>query len=164
VSPQARDYVRSARIRGTWTASDSLSGLAANSGKLDGNSVRNGQEIDLFQLTLGSHTFTVDVSDKAGNPSSVAVTFKLVADIASLRETLQRTCVLNWIERESECHDLDHMLQQAEESIQHRRFNAAKEDLNNFIKELDAKKGRGINQQAYDLLKAEALFVIGTLP
>jgi hypothetical protein len=163
-SPKIKDYVRGARLDATWTVSDSLSGLAANSGKLDGNSIRNGQDIDLFNLSLGSHTITVDASDKAGNSTSVSVTFKVVADIHSLRDTLNRACALHWIDKESECRDLDHILQDAEESIQRGKFKDAKEELNSFIKELDAKKGKGINQQAYDLLKGDALYVIGTLP
>jgi hypothetical protein len=164
MSPQAKDYVRNAKINGMWTSSDSLSGLASNTGKLDGDARRNGQAIDLFPLSLGSHTFTVDALDKAGNATSVAVTFRVVADIHSLQETFKRACDLNWIDRESICHDLDHVLLQAEDAIQHRRFNLAKEDLGSFIKELDTKKGKGINQQAYDLLKADALYVISTLP
>jgi MBG domain (YGX type) len=42
--------------------------------------------------------------------------------------------------------------------------NAAKNQLNAFINELDAQLGKHIAQQAYDLLKAAALYLINSLP
>ncbi len=42
---------------------------------LDGAAVTNGQVIDLFAMPLGSHTFTVNATDKAGNAATATVTF-----------------------------------------------------------------------------------------
>jgi hypothetical protein len=49
-------------------------------------------------------------------------------------------------------------------TIRAKHTNAAKNQLSLFIDELDAQNGNQIAQQAHDLLKAAALYLINSLP
>jgi len=163
-SPQAQDYVHTATLNVTWSASDGLSGLASSSGTLDGSAVTNGQLIDLFLLSLGSHLVVVSASDKAGNTASASVTFKVVADINSLIAATERAYALGWINKQDVYNGLMDKLNAAKAAIERGQFNAAKNQLNAFISLLDAQRGKAVNQRAYDLLKADALYVMNKLP
>ncbi len=161
-NPQAnKEYLRTATVNAAWTIGDSLSGVASQNGALDGQAVTNGQAIDLLLQPLGPHTVTVSALDKAGNPSTASVAFKVVTDVNSLMAAQARACELNWIEKKGPCGSLSAKLGAAKESIDKAKFDTAKHQLNAFLNELDALKGKGVNQQAYDLLKADALYVIG---
>lgn len=58
---------------------------------------------------------------------------------------------------------LDATLLAAKAAIRQNKPQLAKQLLNAFIRELDDQKGKAVSQQAYDLLKADALYVIGTM-
>ncbi len=163
-SPLAKDYLHTATFNITWSASDSGSGVASQSGTLDNAPVTNGQTIDLFFLSLGPHTVTVRATDVAGNSATASVTFNVVTNIDSLIAEKERVCLLGWINDPNVCKSLDAKLTEAKNAILRGQTNTAKSKLNDFISELNAQLGKAVNQQAYDLLKADALYVINHLP
>ncbi len=163
-SPQAKDYLHTATFNVTWRVTDSGSGIASQSGTLDIVPVTNGQTIDLFFLSLGPHTVTVRATDLSGNSSTASVTFNVVSNIDSLIAEKERVCSLGWIKDPNVCKSLDAKLREAKDAIQRGQINTAKSKLNDFISELNAQLGKAVNQQAYDLLKADALYVINHLP
>ncbi len=163
-SPQAKDYVHTATFNVAWNASDSGSGVASQCGTLDNVPVTNGQTIDLFFLSLGPHTVTVRATDVAGNSATASVTFNVVTNIDSLIAEKERVCSLGWINDPNVCKSLDAKLTEAKDAILRGQTITAKSKLNDFISELDAQLGKGVNQQAYDLLKTDALYVINHLP
>ncbi len=163
-SPQAKDYLHTATFNVAWNASDSGSGVASQCGTLDNVPVTNGQTIDLFFLSLGPHTVTVRATDVAGNSATASVTFNVVTNIDSLIAEKERVCSLGWINDPNVCKSLDAKLTEAKDAILRGQTSAAKSKLNDFIDELNAQLGKGVNQQAYDLLKADALYVINHLP
>ncbi len=162
-SPLAQAYLHTASVSVSWTATDTGSGVASSTGTLDGSAVTNGQSMDLFFLSLGSHTLTVNATDNAGNSASASVTFTVVADINSLIALEQRACTLSWISGDGVCNSLLVKLQAAKASIDRGQFNAAKNQLNAFMAELDAQNGKKVTQ-GFDLLKSDTVYVVSTLP
>lgn len=162
-SPLAQPYLHTTALNVTWTATDTGSGVASSTGTLDGSTVTNGRSVDLFFLSLGSHTLTVNATDNAGNTASASVTFTIVADINSLIAMEQRACALGWISGDGVCNSLLVKLQAAKASIDRGQFNAAKNQLNAFMAELDAQNGKKVTQ-GFDLLKSDTAYVISTLP
>ena len=118
----------------------------------------------LFFLSLGSHTVTVSATDKAGNANSASVTFTVKADANSLSAAVDRALALGWINKSGTADSLRSKLDAIKDAIARGQFNAAKNQLEAFINELDSQRGKAINQQAYDLLRADALYLRGTLP
>jgi hypothetical protein len=76
----------------------------------------------------------------------------------------ERACTLGWISKQGVCNSLDAKLNAAKSAIERGQFDTAKNQLNAFINELNAQKDKAVNQQAYDLLKTDALHVIDHLP
>lgn len=164
-SPSAnKEYTHTLMVNVAWTATDALSGIATESATLDGKPVMKGQPIDLFFLSLGSHTLVVNATDKAGNANTASVSFTVKADVNSLSEALDRALALGWITKSGTADSLRSKLDAIKDAIARGQFNAAKSQLDAFLNELDAQKGKAINQQAYDLLKADALYLRSTLP
>jgi hypothetical protein len=158
--PEAKTYENTETFNVAWTATDSLSGIATENGTLDGDAVNNGQLIELLLLAPGSHTVVVDAVDKADNAASASVTFDVSVDIDGLTASLEYMCELDWINKDGICNSLGAKLRAAKASIERGKLNAAENQLNAFINELEAQKGKAVSQQAYDVLKASALYVI----
>ena len=75
-APLAKAYGPLDTLTLDFSATDAPAGVASLSATLDGTAVTNGQSIVLTTLTNGDHTLTVNTVDKAGNTSSLSVTFK----------------------------------------------------------------------------------------
>jgi len=163
-SPLAQDYVHTANLALDWTVTENVSGIAVQSAAFDGAPVVSGQVVDLFFLSLGPHTLAVNAADEAGNSASASVTFNVVADIYSLIAARQRVQELGWIVKQGTLKSLDAKLNAAKAAIERGQFNSARNQLKAFLNELNAQKGKAVSQQAYDLLRADALYVISRLP
>jgi WD40 repeat protein len=163
-SPQATTYSHTATFNIGWNVAAPDSPIASQSAVLDSTPVSNGQLIDLLFLSLGAHTVKVKVTDAAGYFDNASVTFNITADINSLIAAKERTCALGWINQKTVCNSLDAKLAEAKGAIERGQFSTAKNKLNEFISQLDAQRGKAVNQQAYDLLKTDALYVIAHLP
>lgn len=162
-SPQATTYANTANFNVQWLVVDSLSGIATQKGSLDGSVVTNGQFVDLLPLGAGQHTVMVEATDKAGNANSASVQFVVtttVTDINGLIAETKRMCELGWINKPGICNSLNSKLKAAQAAIERGQLNAAKNQLEAFINELESQNGKAIGQQAFDVLKADALYVI----
>jgi hypothetical protein len=163
-APQSMDYLHSATFYLLWKPFEKGSGMDTSSTMLDGQPAANGQAVDLFFLNLGPHIVTVQASDMAGNTTTVTVPFNVVADIDSLRAVTARAYDLGWINKQSTYNNLDASLRAAEQSIDKGQYRVAKRQLLLYIIQLRLYNGKSINQQAYDLLKRDALYVLLHLP
>lgn len=77
--PSSASYSNAQSLTFTWSASDALSGIASQSGVLDGSTViANGQSVNLALLSPGAHTLLVNVTDIAGNVASASSTFSVL--------------------------------------------------------------------------------------
>jgi pimeloyl-ACP methyl ester carboxylesterase len=164
VSPQARAYTHTLTANIAWIASDATSGVASETGQLDGGAVTNGQAVDLFYLSLDPHTVVISASDQAGNSGSASQTFTVTADINSLIAATKRACDLGWINSSGTCNSLGQKLAAAQAALQRSQSNTAANQLAAFIQELNAQKDKKVNLQAYNLLIADAQYVKSTLP
>jgi hypothetical protein len=162
-SPGAKKYLHSDQITTSWIISDEISGIFSTQIQLDGVNVTNGQVLDLLDLALGTHKLVIIASDKAGNTSTQSVEFTVSASIDSLINSVQKVCDLGWISNKGICNSLQVKLNAAKDSLTRGDATTATNQLNAFLTELSAQKGKKINQKAYDLLSIDALFIINSL-
>jgi hypothetical protein len=162
-SPQAGTYPNTTTFTTTWVASDALSGIASQGGMLDGMVVQNGQTVPLLLLSAGPHTFEVQAMDKADNASQNSVQLFVTTDINGLIAAKEYICELGWINKPGVCKSLDTKLNAAKSAIARGKPETAVNQLNAFINELTAQKGKAVANRAYDLLRADALYVIAEL-
>src|SRR5512134_3884348 len=80
-APTASDYLHPASLTIDFIVTDDVAGVKVEDAFLDDVEVLNGQEIDLYTLALGAHTFTVNAVNKAGNASTQSVEFNIIATI-----------------------------------------------------------------------------------
>jgi len=167
-SPQAQNYLQTAIVPTTWDVQDDPSGsgfaTGSDSGTVDSTSVTNGQNFDLFNLLPGQHTLTVDAADNSGNQAQATISFNVVITIDSLISTTQRTCSMGWISKRSVCKNLNEILIEAGLALKHGNTSDAREKLTEYIRKLDGQKGKSVSLNAYNLLKADAKYIISTLP
>jgi hypothetical protein len=159
-SPLAQTYLHNANMTIAWTATDAISGIDSVQAQLDGDNISNNQTIDLLTLTLGNHKIPITATDQAGNTTMAEVNFTITASIDSLIAATQYACNLGWISNNGVCNSLQAKLNVAKDSLARGNKTAAKNQLNALLHELDAQKGKKVNQQAYDLLSTDAKYVI----
>jgi len=131
---------------------------------LDGVAVTSGQLIDLFDLSLGDHTLTVYAMDKAYNKSSQSVTFTVIATVASMQSSLNRLYKEGQIDNAGIYKGLSQKLNAAQMLLNKGQKAAAINILEAFIKEVTAQSGNHIDEDAADMLIADAQWVIAHLP
>jgi hypothetical protein len=163
-SPESKTYENTDTFNVNWAVTDNLSGVASEGGAIDGVAVTNGQSVVLLVFTPGQHTLEVEATDLADNAASASVVFDVTVDSEGLLAALEYMCDLNWIDKPGICNSLAAKLKAAIASIDKGNLNAAENQLNAFLNELEAQKGKSINQSAYDVLNAGALYVIENLP
>jgi 2',3'-cyclic-nucleotide 2'-phosphodiesterase / 3'-nucleotidase / 5'-nucleotidase len=140
---------------------DDESGVMTIEALLDGKAVINGQDIDLYTLALGEHTFTVKATDKAGNTSTQSVTFSITATADSLKTAVDRFYQDGSIKNKGVYKFLMDKLTAASNSTKPEVTSAY---LNSFILQVKLHSGRLIKTQAANLLIADAKWVITHLP
>jgi pimeloyl-ACP methyl ester carboxylesterase len=136
--PQPTEYLHSGSFVLDLSAYDGTSGVASIVADLDGKPVVNGQEIDLFFLTLGEHTLTVTATDYAGNSASAAVVFSVTATIQSTIADTQRAYDEGWIDNRGILNSLLHKLENAQRALDRGNVRVAINMLEAYINELEA--------------------------
>ncbi len=86
-----------------------------------------------------------------------------VVDVINLIKDKEDACNRGWISQKGICNSLDAKLNAVKASIERGEFGTARNQLNAFLNELSAQQGKAVNQQAYELLKADAQNVIDEL-
>jgi hypothetical protein len=147
-SPTKAIYENTVKLPIDWTASDSGSGIASQSATLDGSAVTKGQVIDLFLLALGGHTVAVNITDNAGNTASASASFSIGTTPESISDSIDRLLAIEAIGNAGIANSLK------------TKLDGNPNQWNAFLNELDAQRGKKISQQAYDVLKAAALYMI----
>jgi hypothetical protein len=162
-SPQAGTYANTSSFTTAWNASDVLSGIESENGALDGQSIKKGEVVDLLLISAGSHQFTVTAMDKADNSTQASVSVFVSVDINGLIAAKNKVCELGWVDKAGTCNSLGAKLQAAKDAISRGKNAVAINQLNAFINELEAQKGKAVTNKAYNLLRADALYVISQL-
>lgn len=94
------EYANTGSLILSWNATDELSGIDSTKTTtlLDGSEVEQGEEVPLYMLSLGTHTFTVSVSDKAGHVQQSNITFSTYTDLESLKNLVNLFREKSWID------------------------------------------------------------------
>lgn len=171
-SPEAKDYPRSEQLPVNVTAKDVESGVQALRTALGTTTIPNIGTIDLFFLKLGSHMLTASSTDNVGNATTSKRTFRVIATASSTISDIDRAYSLGW------------MTQVVYTSIS-KKFKAAIK-FSTFIErrtdgkpngvkvqvvvdkiliaamlfELQKYRGKGLNEQGYQLLREDILWLI----
>jgi ElaB/YqjD/DUF883 family membrane-anchored ribosome-binding protein len=143
-SPTSASYLNTTQLPITWTATDALSGVASQSATFDSVAITNGQSITLLNQTIGTHTVTVTATDNASNVKATSVTFAITVTATSLSNTIDSLLASGGITSSGIANSLKAKLPS---------------QLNAFINELNAQRGKKITESAYQTLLAAAQYL-----
>ncbi len=96
ISPRPGDYLHSQLLKLDFNVSDEGTGVAGSLTLWDGEATGN-DSIDLFFEDLGTHTFTVQATDRAGNATSTEVVLRVISTPSSTLSDVERAYELRWI-------------------------------------------------------------------
>jgi hypothetical protein len=161
--PAAIEYEHHETLTLDFSATDDLSGVYAIEATLDGESVNSGDQINLLDLGLGEHVLSVRAEDTAGNASEQSVTFTVVATIDSLQASVQILLDAGEIDNPGIARSLLAKLDAAEAAAARGNLNAADNQLNAFIREVEAQRDKSISDIAAVLLLTDAAYVRDSL-
>jgi hypothetical protein len=139
------------------------SGLAALTGMFNGQSVANGQSVDMFWWDLGQYTLTVTGEDYAGWVTTESTSIQLVATLESLSQTVQRLCQEGYITKAGICKSLLSKLNAALAAQRRGQNHTAVNILLAFQHEVQAQADKSIRSEARALLMMDSDYVIESL-
>lgn len=139
VSPTSGNYLISDLLTINFAVADSTSGVVSSTSGLDAQNIANGQTVHLYQLTPGSHVFTVAAVDDAGNRATITVSFNMIVTTASLSDLVRYFLAIGQIDNQGIANSL----------IQKLNNNA----YGAFINFLDAQAGDHISSEAAAILR-----------
>jgi hypothetical protein len=165
--PSSAEYLHSATLTLQYAVTDGGSGLDAVGVQLDGmptlagHGLGSGQVIPLLtELGLGVHVFLVDATDSVGNRASTSVSFSVVADANSLLAATASFCSSGAITSHGECNGLAAKLRAVRAALERGDRRPAANQLNAFLNQLQAQRGRTISPQAYATLRSDAQWLL----
>ena len=129
--------------------SDNLSGIddSKTTVTLDGNAYVPGTSLPLYTLTPGTHTFTVSASDQAGNTAAVTLTFTTYVDGETLKQLVTSFGADGSIDSAGIANSLLKKLESGQ--------------LQSFINEVEAQRGKHIDETAAVYLLRDASLLAG---
>lgn len=149
---------------GSGSGVKSFTALMDGSPALAGHGLLSGQVIQLLtEMSLGSHTFTVNATDNLGNSSSTSVTFTIIATAPSIENDVTQLFASGDIKNKGIENSLLHKLAAAEDAAARGNCKAAANIYNEFINEVTAQSGNGISATAAAILIADAQYIIAHL-
>jgi len=185
--PQIRDYLRSELLPIDVAAIDIESGVNSLETKLDNILIPNVSTVDLFYKTLGTHTLVASSSDNAGNATTSVNTFRVVANASSTLSDIERAYTLGWMTRSvrdsiikkfKSCYDVKKTItvvkktiivtgrndkpitKKVQEKIEKVEIIFNRRTANELLKLLDKKRGKGLNDSAYNLIREDIMWLI----
>lgn len=148
-------------VRLALTASDSVSGVASRSLRLDGMTLDTATSIPAIQLGLGPHTVEAAVEDAAGNMSKQTWTFKVNVDLETLHTWLGKLLQEGEMKNSGIRSSLEAHLRQAESQLEKGHRDQTVKHLNDMAEMIDTFKDNGnLSSKAADDLKAAVLYYI----
>lgn len=164
--PESKDYARSEQLPVDVSAQD-LSGVFTLETLIGTTTIPNVGSVDLFFLKLGTTTLTAAAVDNVGNAATTTRSFRIIATVDSTLSDIERAYSLGWMTKK--VHD-----------TLRKKFNAAVKISKvvgktkgekaqkvvdtvlaaAFLKELDKVRGKGLNEQAYQILKEDIQWLI----
>jgi len=175
--PVSKDYLHSEKIPLHSSIVDEGVGVVSSTTLFDGTPLTGTTTIDLFFQTLGFHTMIVTAKDFVGNESSSSVQFQVIATPSSTISDINRAYSLGWISKKSLRDRLIAAVRAAtfiQKVVEKKVINGkiTQTQAVQIIEKLDKilgrailfivefERGRGLNEQAYQTLKADILWLL----
>ncbi|MBI5457030.1 alpha/beta fold hydrolase [Candidatus Kaiserbacteria bacterium] len=187
-APDVRDYLRSEQLPVDVSAIDEGSGLHLLESRFDSVTIPNVGTIDLFYKSLGSHTFFASSIDNVNNESTESRTLKVIANATSTRDDISRAYSLTWMTKKiyddllkkfNGCFKEKKTLtsvtktiviagkngkppttRKVTEKITRVEIYFDKNTAKDMLKTLDKYRGKGMNEQGYQLIKEDVQWLI----
>lgn len=186
-APEIRNYLRSEILPINISAEDVESGVKLLSVAWDGATTSNPDTIDLFFHKLGEHTLTAEATDNVNNTFKYLKTLKVEANATSTRSDMFRALSLGWMTKRiyddlakkfDSCfkkktvvtnvtktitttgRDGKPMTKQITEKVSRVEIYFDKKTAQDMLKALDKYRGKGLNEQGYQLLKEDVQWLI----
>ncbi|KKT74335.1 MAG: hypothetical protein UW71_C0027G0001, partial [Parcubacteria group bacterium GW2011_GWB1_44_7] len=134
-SPQMKDYVRGDIIKINATTTDTDSGVLNFETAWDDEAILASTTVDSFYQKLGVHNFSATSNDFVGNVATSSVDFRIIATEQSIIKDIEKCLTLGWIDNKGVAN-----------SLKKKKIDKA------FPNELNAQRGKHINEQAYQIL------------
>jgi hypothetical protein len=156
-SPLAQTYLPRGAVPLAWAASDALSGIMQEQALLDGVPVSRGDELELSLFPPGSHTLQVTVTDLAGNPATLSLSFTVEASPGDPGPGPGQACRLAWVADPCSCERLLDQWDTVQAALAANQTDEARDALLLYLHLLDELRGSRLLERAYAELRAEAL-------
>jgi hypothetical protein len=147
-------YIQNERILAEWSVSDALSEIATSSG-----TVSSGSPIDT--ATVGTKTFSVTATDRAGNEKTSTVTYTVESAAQATQDII--TYLTGQGLPKGTFQSLTSKLNAAIDALNRGNTGAGKNQLTAFINEVKAQRCKVISCNLADTLVGKAQRIIGTL-
>lgn len=185
--PLAKDYLRSEQLPLAISASDAKSGILGLESRLDDVVIPNVGQVDLFFKALRSHSITASSTDMVGNATTSVRAFRVTANATSTVSDIERTYSLGWTTKKIQ-DDLKKKLNSCnvkkttitnvtkvvttvgkngkpttktvQEKVTKVEIVFDKNCAKAMLKELDKYRNKGLNEQAYQLLKEDVQWLV----
>jgi hypothetical protein len=173
VQPAATSYPHSATLTLNYLVSDgSGSGVASVAPTMDGaamladgTGLASGQAIQLLtELSIGSHTFSIDSADNVGNRGTRSVVFSIVVTADSIKDDVGQFLDANKIKSGGLAKSLLGKLNAAAAARSRGECATASNQYDAFIQELEAQAGKGVDAAAAAIMIADAQYLIANCP
>ena len=175
--PAAGNYTHSSTLTLNYTVTDgAASGLGAGSGvasftptmdgatTLAGHGLASGQAINLLtQMSLGSHTFTINAVDNVGHASSQSVAFTIIVTPDSIIQDVIQFLAAGLITQDHG-QSLLAKLEAAKAARAAGHCATAAHIYQAFINELQAQSGKHVDPTAAAIMIADAQYLIAHCP
>ncbi len=172
ISPESRDYLHSEYIQVNVSPTDEGSGVYGLEILFGTTTIPNMSSVDLFFKKLGSHTLTASSTDNVGNAATSTRTFRIIATVDSTLSDIERAYSLGWMPKKIR----DEIVKKFNAMIKISKIVEKKTDgkpkgekvqkivdkilARAMLLELQKLRGKGLNDQAYQVLKDDIQWLI----
>jgi len=172
VQPAATQYVHSATLILSDTVTDTGSGVKTVTPKMDGattlpdgTGLASGQAIHLLtELSLGTHTFSINAADNVDNASVKSVTFSIIVTADSIKDDVRQFLQNGAIKNAGEASSLLAELDAAAAARAGGDCSTAGKIYRAFVQELQAQSGKGVDVSAAAIMIADAQYLSAHCP
>ena len=173
LQPAAATYLHSATLTLNYSVSDGngsgvssvLPTMDGAASLPDGTGLASGQAINLLtELTVGSHSFSIESVDHVDNHGTTSVAFSIVVTAQSIEDDVAAFLAMHQIKNHGIANSLLATLEAAAAGRARGQCPVAANHYDAFIHELNAQAGKGIDAAAAAIMIEDAQYLIAHCP